>query len=108
MTPCPSNFPQELELREVSYQFLNFSEGEESSQGRWAKRPSVDGKGRIEYGPAASHGRSARAWRGRPAPSGYIEEPHKAVACRMTACAAQWGWQPGRTARRNIGELVAW
>jgi Mn-containing catalase len=49
ITPCPSNFPQELELREVSYPFLNFSEGEESSQGRWANGPSVDGNGRIEY-----------------------------------------------------------
>jgi Mn-containing catalase len=48
-TPCPSNFPQELELGEVSYQFLNFSEGEESRQGRWAEGPSVDGRGQIEY-----------------------------------------------------------
>jgi Mn-containing catalase len=48
-TPCPSNFPQELELKQVSYQFLNFSEGEESSQGTWAKGPSVDGRGQFEY-----------------------------------------------------------
>jgi Mn-containing catalase len=33
----------------VSYQFLNFSEGEESRQGRWAEGSSVDGKGKIEY-----------------------------------------------------------
>ena len=49
MTPCPSNFPRELELREVSYQYLNFSEGEESRQGRWAQGPSIDGKGQFDY-----------------------------------------------------------
>ena len=48
-TPCPSSFPQELELREVSYKYLNFSEGEESKEGRWAKGPSVDGRGQIEH-----------------------------------------------------------
>jgi Mn-containing catalase len=48
-TPVPSNFPQERELREVSYKFMNFSEGEESAQGRWASGPSKDGKGQLEY-----------------------------------------------------------
>jgi Mn-containing catalase len=48
-TPCPSNFPQELEKREVSYQFLNHSEGTESRQGRWAEGPSPDGKGHFTY-----------------------------------------------------------
>jgi Mn-containing catalase len=48
-TPVPSSFPLELEKREVAYQFLNMSEGEESSQGRWAKGPSMDGKGEFEY-----------------------------------------------------------
>jgi Mn-containing catalase len=48
-TPCPSNFPQKLELNEVSYQYLNFSEGEESKEGRWASGPAVDGKGQISY-----------------------------------------------------------
>ncbi len=48
-TPVPSSFPQELEKSEVAYQFLNLSEGEESSQGRWAKGPSMDGKGEFEY-----------------------------------------------------------
>ncbi|WP_207462069.1 manganese catalase family protein [Azospirillum sp. SYSU D00513] len=49
MTPVPMAFPQEKELTEVSYQFMNFSEGTESAQGRWAKGPSVDGKGQIQY-----------------------------------------------------------
>jgi Mn-containing catalase len=48
-TPCPSSFPQERELREVSYQFMNFSEGRESEAGRWAKGASIDGRGSFEY-----------------------------------------------------------
>lgn len=48
-TPVPSSFPLELEKREVAYQFLNMSEGEESAQGRWASGPSMDGKGEFEY-----------------------------------------------------------
>jgi Mn-containing catalase len=48
-TPVPSSFPLELEKRDVAYQFLNLSEGEESSQGRWASGPSMDGKGEFEY-----------------------------------------------------------
>jgi hypothetical protein len=37
-TPCPSTFPQELELQEVSYQFWNCSEDSQSRQGRWAEQ----------------------------------------------------------------------
>lgn len=48
-TPVPSSFPPELEKRDVAYQFWNLSEGEESAQGRWAKGPSMDGKGEFEY-----------------------------------------------------------
>jgi Mn-containing catalase len=48
-TPCPSNFPQDLEKREVSYQFLNHSEGTESRQGGWSEGPAPDGKGRFSY-----------------------------------------------------------
>jgi Mn-containing catalase len=35
--------------KENAYQFWNHSEGEESAQGRWAKGPSIDGKGEFEY-----------------------------------------------------------
>jgi Mn-containing catalase len=58
-TPCPSSFPQERELREVSYQFMNFSEGRESEAGRWAKGSSIDGRGAFEYvaAPAPAGGR---------------------------------------------------
>jgi len=48
-TPVPSNFPQELEMSEVAYRFMNFSEGEESKEGRWASGTSMDGKGEFEY-----------------------------------------------------------
>ncbi len=48
-TPVPSSFPLELEKREVSYQFWNHSEGTDSAEGRWAKGPSMDGKGEFEY-----------------------------------------------------------
>ncbi len=36
-------------MTEVSYKFMNFSEGQESEQGRWASGPSKDGKGQFEY-----------------------------------------------------------
>lgn len=48
-TPGPQSFPRERELGEVAYQFLNCSEGEESSQGRWASGPAPDGKGEFQY-----------------------------------------------------------
>jgi Mn-containing catalase len=48
-TPVPSNFPQEREMSEVAYRFMNFSEGTESQEGRWASGPSKDGKGEFEY-----------------------------------------------------------
>ncbi len=48
-TPVPSNFPQEQEMSEVAYKFMSFSDGQESSQGRWANGPSKDGKGQFEY-----------------------------------------------------------
>ena len=49
MTPVPSAFPQENEKSEVAYRYMNFSEGEESSAGRWARGASPDGRGQIEY-----------------------------------------------------------
>lgn len=35
--------------KEYAYQFWNNSEGEDSAEGRWAKGPSIDGKGQFEY-----------------------------------------------------------
>ncbi len=48
-SPVPSSFPQDLEKGEFAYQFWNHSEGTESSEGRWAKGTSMDGKGEFEY-----------------------------------------------------------
>lgn len=48
-TPVPITFPQSEEYQQVSYQFWNCSEGTESAQGRWARGPSIDGKGQFEY-----------------------------------------------------------
>ncbi|CAM3591007.1 manganese catalase family protein [Marinicrinis lubricantis] len=45
----PSTFPQDLEKQEVSYSFMNFSQGEESRNGRWASGPSMDGQAQFEY-----------------------------------------------------------
>lgn len=48
MTPCPSNFPEELQKNDVAYQYMKFSEGDSSLQGSWASGPAVDGRGEIE------------------------------------------------------------
>ncbi|MCM3660050.1 manganese catalase family protein [Georgenia satyanarayanai] len=54
--PVPSNFPQKKEHTEVSYQYLNFSDGEHAKDGSWASGPSIDGKGEHTYhdGPTTS------------------------------------------------------
>ncbi len=48
-TPVPMTFPQSKELQEVSYQYMDFSRGNESSQGAWASGPAPDGKGTFQY-----------------------------------------------------------
>lgn len=45
----PSTFNQEYEKQEVSYSFMNFSQGEDSSTGRWASGPTFDGQANFEY-----------------------------------------------------------
>ncbi|HEY4551673.1 MAG TPA: manganese catalase family protein [Bacillaceae bacterium] len=45
----PSTFPRQLEKREVSYTLFNFSRGNQSSEGRWAYGPSMDGEGTFNY-----------------------------------------------------------
>jgi len=47
--PTPSNFPQNNEFAEVSYQYQNFSNGAAASEGSWAKGPSPDGNGEFIY-----------------------------------------------------------
>ncbi len=45
----PATFNQEFEKQEVAYSFLNFSEGEESKNGRWASGKSMDKQGEFQY-----------------------------------------------------------
>ncbi|GLJ60246.1 MULTISPECIES: manganese catalase family protein [Microbacterium] len=47
--PVPSNFPLAKEDREVSYQYLNFSDGAAARDGSWASGPTPDGKGEFTY-----------------------------------------------------------
>ncbi|HWS51986.1 MAG TPA: manganese catalase family protein [Microbacterium sp.] len=47
--PVPSNFPLAKEEREVSYQYLNFSDGTAASEGSWASGPTPDGLGEFSY-----------------------------------------------------------
>ncbi|WP_322411542.1 manganese catalase family protein [Microbacterium invictum] len=54
--PVPMNFPLSQEHREVSYQYLNFSDGAAAAEGSWASGPTPDGKGEFSYheGPTTS------------------------------------------------------
>ncbi|UFU08444.1 manganese catalase family protein [Ruania halotolerans] len=54
--PVPSNFPQEKEHTEHSYEYLNFSDGAKAADGPWAKGPTPDGNGEFSYhdGPTSS------------------------------------------------------
>ena len=54
--PVPSNFPQSKEHQEVSYQAINFSDGEEMASGPWASGPAPDGIGEFTYVPVPPEG----------------------------------------------------
>ncbi|WP_050614163.1 manganese catalase family protein [Bacillus testis] len=45
----PSTFPREKERMDIAYNLYNFSEGEESSTGRWAQGTALDGQGEYQY-----------------------------------------------------------
>lgn len=47
--PVPEAFPDAEQENQFAYQFINFSAGEESAEGRWASGPSPDGKGEFSY-----------------------------------------------------------
>jgi Mn-containing catalase len=47
--PVPSNFPINKEERDVSYQYINFSDGAAAAEGSWASGPTPDGKGEFSY-----------------------------------------------------------
>jgi Mn-containing catalase len=48
--PIPNSFPQEEELQDVSYSFLSFGKDDSvvPPDGRWAKGPSIDGRGEFD------------------------------------------------------------
>jgi len=54
--PVPSTFPLAKEERDVSYQYLNFSDGAAAAEGSWASGPTPDGHGEFSYhdGPTTS------------------------------------------------------
>ncbi|WP_106816209.1 manganese catalase family protein [Microbacterium timonense] len=54
--PVPSNFPLAKEDRDVSYQYINFSDGAAASEGRWASGPAPDGRGEFSYVPEPQPG----------------------------------------------------
>ncbi|RWZ64745.1 manganese catalase family protein [Labedella populi] len=49
LLPVPSNFPIKKEDRDVSYEYINFSDGEHAKDGSWASGPTPDGKGEFSY-----------------------------------------------------------
>ncbi|WP_129336173.1 manganese catalase family protein [Cellulomonas endophytica] len=49
LLPVPSNFPLAQEDRDVSYQYINFSDGAQAGEGSWASGPTPDGKGEFTY-----------------------------------------------------------
>ena len=54
--PVPSNFPLSKEDRDVSYDYINFSDGKDAAKGSWASGPTPDGKGEFSYREAPEHG----------------------------------------------------
>lgn len=46
---APTSFDPARQNQAAAYQFMNFSQGEESSLGRWANGVAPDGKGSFEY-----------------------------------------------------------
>jgi len=75
----PSTFPRDLEKREVSYVLFNFSEGNESAEGRWAKGPSIDGEGIFKY-VENPEPRAPKPWL-IPAPRYIHDTPPEVIRC---------------------------
>lgn len=47
--PVPSNFPIKKEMRDVAYEYRNFSDGAAAAEGSWAQGPTPDGLGEFSY-----------------------------------------------------------
>lgn len=45
----PSTFPRDKERKDIAYDFYNFSEGDQSSEGSWASGKALDGKGEYQW-----------------------------------------------------------
>ena len=116
--PTPSNFPQSKEHTEVVNQYLNFSDGQRASEGRWASGPTPDGKGALTYhdGPTTSAPflPSRIPTRGSTAPRSCPTPWRRWPASRRTRCTrskpartrhdvptARWGSGNALTARRG-------
>ncbi|MBO0901409.1 manganese catalase family protein [Cellulomonas sp. zg-ZUI222] len=54
--PVPSSFPLGDEHREVSHQYIKFSDGQDADKGAWASGPTPDGKGELTYVPEPAAG----------------------------------------------------
>jgi Mn-containing catalase len=59
--PIPNSFPQEQELKEVSYSFIVTHKDEDGPvpEGRWSKGPSIDGKGKFTVERGKPRGKKA-------------------------------------------------
>lgn len=71
----PTTFPKSEEKQEVSYTLYNFSQGEESKEGRWAHGPSFDGRGEYQYVSEPVYWGSAPKL--KPAPPNYQNTPRE-------------------------------
>ncbi|MGH2083970.1 manganese catalase family protein [Enterococcus faecium] len=45
----PSTFPRDKERKDIAYDFYNFSEGDQSSEGSWASGKALDGEGECQW-----------------------------------------------------------
>ena len=45
----PSTFPRDIERKDIAYDFYNFSEGDQSSEGSWASGKALDGEGEYQW-----------------------------------------------------------
>lgn len=45
----PSTFPRDKERKDIAYDFYNFSEGDQSSEGSWASGKALDGESEYQW-----------------------------------------------------------
>ncbi|EME8124330.1 manganese catalase family protein [Enterococcus faecium] len=45
----PSTFPRDKERKDIAYDFYNFSEGDQSSEGSWASGKALEGEGEYQW-----------------------------------------------------------